>query len=312
MLAPMAGVSDAVHRKLCIRYGAALATTEMVASDTKLWATEKSSHRMQRCAEDKTPYSVQIVGYDPAMLAQAAAAQEQLGAQIIDINMGCPAKKVCSKAAGSALMRDEALVEQILQSVVNAVAVPVTLKIRTGWSPDERNGVTIAKIAEQNGIQALTVHGRTRACRFGGHAEYDTIANIKQAINIPLIANGDITSGEKARFVLEHTQADALMIGRASQGNPFIFREIGQHLTTGQSTTTSVSERCAIAAEHLTGIHELYGEQRGYRVARKHIGWYFSSDQHKNFRDTFNRLESCAEQVQFLQQYTKTDSEQAA
>ena len=298
----MAGVSDAVHRDLCVRYGAALATTEMVASDSKLWDTDKASSRLVR-GNTSVPFSVQIVGYDPDMLAEAAKQQADQGAEIVDINMGCPAKKVCSKAAGSALLRDEALVENILSKVVNAVDVPVTLKIRTGWSPDERNGVAIAKIAEDNGIQALVVHGRTRACRFNGTAEYDTIAAIKQAINIPVIANGDITSGEKAKQVLDYTKVDGVMIGRASQGRPFIFKEISSYLTHGKSYTTSLQEHYTVAKEHLSGIHDLYGEARGYRIARKHIGWYFDAEQHREFKKEFNTLESCEQQLQFLEAY---------
>lgn len=301
----MAGVSDSVHRGLCLRYGAGLAATEMVASDTSLWQTDKSASRFVKHTSN-TPHCVQIVGYDPQMLAEAAVAQEQMGADIIDINMGCPAKKVCSKAAGSALLRDEKLVAQILEHVVTSVNIPVTLKIRTGWDSNSRNGVTIAKMAENIGVQALTVHGRTRACRFNGHAEYDTIADIKSHISIPLIANGDITSGQKAEYVKQYTGADALMIGRASQGNPFVFREINHYLETKtEAPKPSWHELTQTASEHLTGIHKLYGKERGYRIARKHIGWYFSKAKHQNFKQYFNTLTSPQEQSQALQQYSE-------
>ena len=301
----MAGVSDAVHRELCIRYGAGLAPTEMVASDISIWNSQKSVSRFVKTNTD-TPHCVQIVGYDADMLAAAAHAQEQAGADIIDINMGCPAKKVCSKAAGSALMRDEKLVAEILNKVVSSVSIPVTLKTRTGWSEDQRNGLSIAKIAEDAGIQALTVHGRTRACRFKGNAEYDTIASIKAAIRIPVIANGDIDSGAKAKAVLAHTQADALMIGRASQGNPAIFRDIAAFMATG-STPKPLTwfEHTALALEHLDGIHQLYGPQRGYRIARKHIGWYFGACNHKDFVKHFHTLDNTAAQRSALLQYAE-------
>lgn len=301
----MAGVSDAVHRALCIRYGAGLAPTEMVASDISLWRTEKSHSRFIKTATS-TPHCVQIVGYDADMLAAAARAQELAGADIIDINMGCPAKKVCAKAAGSALMRDETLVAEILQKVVAAVSIPVTLKTRTGWSPDQRNGLSIARIAEDSGIQALTIHGRTRACRFKGQAEYDTIAEIKAAINIPLIANGDIDSAEKAKYVLKYTGADAIMVGRASQGNPFIFQEIAAALNgEAPAARPSWNELTVTALEHLQGIHQLYGAQRGYRIARKHIGWYFNHPQHQTFIKYFHTLDDAKAQHRALCQYAE-------
>ena len=242
ILAPMAGVTDQPFRQLCRRLGAGLVVSEMLASDTRLWSSRKSLLRLPH-ADDPEPRSVQIVGGDPQMLAEAACANVAMGAQIIDINMGCPAKKVCNKAAGSALLQDELLVAQILERVVSAVDVPVTLKIRTGWDTQNRNGVRIAQIAEQSGIQALAVHGRTRAERFFGAAEYDTIAAIKHAVSIPVFANGDIDSPEKARQVLLHTGADALLIGRAAQGRPWIFREINHYLATGQLlAATALSE----------------------------------------------------------------------
>lgn len=301
VLAPMAGVSDSVHRRLCTRYGAGLAPTEMVASDTALWSTDKTASRF--ISDDNTPHSIQIVGYDADMMAQAAA-QAALNADIIDINMGCPAKKVCSKAAGSALMRDEQRVADILTKVVASVTIPVTLKIRTGWDQHNKNAVNIARMAEAIGIQALTVHGRTRACRFNGSAEYDTIAEVKAAVSIPVIANGDITDAAKAKQVLSYTNADAIMVGRASQGNPFIFREIAHYLATGSHCNkASRDEVGTVAQEHLRGIHALYGEQRGYRIARKHIGWYFTGAKHAAFIKSFHQLTSAKAQQYALAHY---------
>ncbi len=273
-LAPMAGVTDLPFRLLCRRLGAGIAAGEMLTSDARLWHTEKSRRRMDHSGEPE-PRVVQIAGGDAEMMADAARRNVDAGAQIIDINMGCPAKKVCNKAAGSALLRDEKLVAEILRAVVNAVSVPVTLKIRTGWNPENRNGVTIARLAEDAGIQSLAVHGRTRACHYTGVAEYGTAALIKQAVRIPVFVNGDIDSPQKAKSVLEETGADGLMIGRSAQGRPWIFREVEHFLTTGELLPPpSVAEVRDIMTAHLCNLHDFYGEEAGVRVARKHIGWY--------------------------------------
>jgi len=273
-LAPMAGVTDLPFRLLCRRLGAGIAAGEMLTSDARLWHTEKSRRRMDHSGEPE-PRVVQIAGGDAEMMAEAARRNVDAGAQIIDINMGCPAKKVCNKAAGSALLRDEKLVAEILRAVVNAVSVPVTLKIRTGWNPENRNGVTIARLAEDAGIQSLAVHGRTRACHYTGVAEYGTAALIKQAVRIPVFVNGDIDSPQKAKSVLEETGADGLMIGRSAQGRPWIFREVEHFLTTGELLPPpSVAEVRDIMTAHLCNLHDFYGEEAGVRVARKHIGWY--------------------------------------
>lgn len=304
ILAPMAGVTDRPFRQLCRRLGAGLVVAEMLTSDVRLWNSRKSSLRMIHQG-DPEPRSVQIAGGDPQMLAEAARANVQLGAQIIDINMGCPAKKVCNKAAGSALMKDEALVAEILHSVVSAVDVPVTLKIRTGWDRQNKNGVTVARIAEDAGIQALAVHGRTRADLYTGEAEYDTIAAIKQAVSIPVFANGDIDSPRKARDVLAHTGADALLIGRAAQGRPWIFREIVHFLETGEPLPApQLGEVEQILLEHLSALHAFYGEHMGIRIARKHVGWYLASlPGARDFRGQFNRLESMDEQCANVRQF---------
>ncbi|HDZ57003.1 MAG TPA: tRNA dihydrouridine synthase DusB [Pseudomonas xinjiangensis] len=296
ILAPMAGVTDRPFRQLCRRLGAGLVVSEMVTSDTSLWNTRKSRQRLDHSGEVE-PKSIQIAGGDPQMMAEAARMNEDLGAQIIDINMGCPAKKVCNKAAGSALLRDEILVAEILEAVVSAVSLPVTLKIRTGWHPDNRNGLQIARIAEQSGIQALAVHGRTRADLYKGEAEYDTIAAIKQAISIPVFANGDIDSPTKARQVLEHTGADAVMIGRAAQGRPWIFREIDYYLRHGVALPEpELAWQQEIILEHLDGLHAFYGSDHGVRIARKHVGWYLQTmPGAEDFRRTFNRID-CAQQ----------------
>ena len=274
VLAPMAGVTDRPFRTLCRRLGAGLAVSEMTISDARMWKTEKSRTRMDHAGEPG-PVSVQIAGHDPRQLADAARHNVGHGADIIDINMGCPAKKVCKVDAGSALLRDEALVARICAAVVAAVPVPVTLKIRTGWSRAERNGVTIARIAEDCGIAALAVHGRSREDRFEGTAEYDTIAAIKQAVRIPVMANGDIRSPEQARRVLEATGADALMIGRAAQGRPWFFREISHFLATGEHLPSPSRPWIGqLLIEHLVAMAGLYGEAQGVRIGRKHIRWY--------------------------------------
>lgn len=304
IVAPMAGVTDRPFRLLCRRLGAGLAVSEMVIADSKLWHTRKSRFRMDHQGEPE-PRSVQIAGGDPKMLANAARLNAEFGAQIIDINMGCPAKKVCNKAAGSALMKDEGLVRDILQAVVAAVDIPVTLKMRTGWDRDHRNAPLIARMAEDAGIQALAVHGRTRADAYKGDAEYDTIAEVKSQVRIPVFANGDITSPEKARQVLRHTGADGLLIGRAAQGHPWIFREIRHFLETGQHLPTPpLDEVEQILTEHLDALHGFYGEPMGVRIARKHVGWYLQShDESKQFRKRFNAIDDALEQKDRIQQY---------
>jgi tRNA-dihydrouridine synthase B len=305
ILAPMAGVTDRPFRQLCRRLGAGMVVSEMVTSDVRLWNSRKSKLRLLH-AEDAEPRSVQIAGGDPQMLAEAARRNVELGAQIIDINMGCPAKKVCNKAAGSALMKDESLVEAILQAVVKAVDVPVTLKIRTGWDRQNKNGLRVAQIAEQAGIAALAVHGRTRADLYTGEAEYDSIAAIKQALSIPVFANGDIDSPQKAKQVLEATGADALLIGRAAQGRPWIFREIEHYLATGELLPgPNLAEVERILLEHLSALHAFYGEEMGVRIARKHVGWYLATlPGAREFRAHFNRLDNpdaqCANVRQFF------------
>lgn len=274
VLAPMAGVTDKPFRLLCKRLGAGLAVSEMTSADPRLWKTRKSQTRMDHAGEPE-PVSVQIAGTDPQTLAEAARFNVDHGAQIIDINMGCPAKKVCNAWAGSALMRDEALVGRILAAVVAAVSVPVTLKMRTGWNADNRNAPRIARIAEDCGIAAIAIHGRTRDQQYTGAAEYDTIAQIKSQIRIPLMVNGDIDSPAKAAQVLRHTGADAVMIGRAAQGRPWIFREIAHTLRTGEALAPpSLTEIRAILLAHLDHLHHFYGEPQGVRIARKHLGWY--------------------------------------
>ncbi|MBF6624805.1 MAG: tRNA dihydrouridine synthase DusB [Pseudomonas stutzeri] len=293
ILAPMAGVTDQPFRQLCRRLGAGLVVSEMVTSDVRLWNSRKSRLRMQHDG-DPEPRSVQIAGGDPQMLAEAALRNVELGAQIIDINMGCPAKKVCNKAAGSALMKDELLVARILEAVVGAVDVPVTLKIRTGWDRQNKNGLGVAQIAEQSGIAALAVHGRTRADLYTGTAEYETIARIKQAVSIPVFANGDIDSPLKARQVLLDTGADALLIGRAAQGRPWIFREIDHFLLTGELLPApGLDEIEQILLDHLEALHAFYGEVMGVRIARKHVSWYLATQPGaREHRSRFNRLEN--------------------
>lgn len=302
LLAPMAGITDLPLRQAARNWGAALTYSEMLTSQTNLWASNKSKTRLPQ-SEDPLPRPVQIAGYDAQMLANAAMACEQLGAGMIDINMGCPAKKVCKRAAGSALLQDEALVEDILNTVVNAVSVPVTLKTRTGWSTEAKNGLRIAKIAEQAGIKALTVHGRTRACKFSGQAEYDTIAEIVDSIDMPVIANGDINTPEQAEAVLKHTGAAAVMIGRGALGQPWIFQQIRDYLNTGNgSSAPALSKQLETMDKHLMGIHQLYGELQGVRIARKHMGWYLERmDSTGTERKAFNGLQSTATQREFLQ-----------
>ena len=304
ILAPMAGVTDRPFRRMCRELGAGLVVSEMVTSDTRLWHSRKSRQRLDHSGEPG-PRSVQIAGGDPQMMAEAARMNRDNGAQIIDINMGCPAKKVCNKAAGSALLRDEQLVTDILEAVVGAVDIPVTLKIRTGWDPANRNGVNIARIAEQSGIQALAVHGRTRSELYTGEAEYDTIAQIRQAISIPLFANGDIDSPEKARQVLEHTGADAVMIGRAAQSRPWIFREIEHYLNHGQHLPEpGLAWQQALLLQHLDALHQFYGPEQGVRIARKHVGWQLQAlPGAEDFRRRFNRMDCATHQRQAIEQF---------
>ena len=304
VLAPMAGVTDKPFRLLCKRLGAGLAVSEMTNADPRLWHTRKSLHRMDHVGEPE-PVNVQIAGYDPAMLAEAARFNVANGAQIIDINMGCPAKKVCNVWSGSALLQDESLVARIVKAVVNAVDVPVTLKIRTGWDRDNRNALRIAHIAEDAGIAALAVHGRTRADKYEGDAEYATIAAVKTSIRIPVLANGDVTTPQQARHVLDVTGADALMIGRGAQGRPWIFREVAHYLATGELLPEpGPDEVGAILRGHLEQLYAFYGEQAGVRIARKHLGWY-AKDRPENaaFRDVVNRAESADEQLRLTRDY---------
>jgi tRNA-dihydrouridine synthase B len=304
IVAPMAGVTDRPFRRLCKAMGAGMAVSEMISSNAQLWNTAKSRRRADHEGE-VDPISVQIAGADPAAMAQAARYNADRGAQIIDINMGCPAKKVCNVAAGSALLQNEPLVGRILDAVVAAVDIPVTLKIRTGWDPQNRNAMRVAEIAQSAGIKALSIHGRTRACAFNGEVEYDTIAAVKSRLDIPVIANGDIDSPEKARHVLRNTGADGLMIGRAAQGRPWIFREIQHYLTYGtRLPEPQISEIHAVLVEHLLDLYVLYGEQGGVRVARKHIGWYVRGLAGAfDFRHAMNRLETPDQQLAAVENY---------
>jgi len=297
-VAPMAGVTDRPFRQLCKELGAGYAVSEMAASNPRLWASEKTARRIDHAGEME-PKAVQIAGADPAMLAECARFNVERGAQIIDINMGCPVKKVCNSWCGSALLQDEALVARILEAVVGAVAVPVTLKFRTGWDRQHRNALAIARLAEDAGIAMLTLHGRTRADGYGGEAEYDTIAAVKAAVRIPVVANGDIDSPHKARAVLAATGADAVMIGRAAQGRPWIFREIDHFLRTGALLPPPrVDEVRRLMAGHLRAHYAFYGEYLGVRTARKHIGWYVRElPGGEAFRQQMNRLQDCEQQL---------------
>jgi tRNA-dihydrouridine synthase B len=304
LLAPMAGVTDKPFRVLCKRLGAGLCVSEMTTSDPRFWDTAKSRHRMDHDGEP-APISVQIAGTVPSVLAEAARHNVDHGAQLIDINMGCPAKKVCNAWAGSALMRDEALVARILESVVAAVDVPVTLKIRTGWAADAKNALAIARIAESAGVQALAIHGRTRDQQYTGVAEYDTIAEVKAALSIPVIANGDIDTPEKAADVLARTGCDAVMLGRAAQGRPWVFREVAHYLATGERLPEpTLSEVRDVLLGHLAHLHAFYGEPSGVRIARKHLGWY-AKDRPENaaFRTVVNRAETADAQLRLTRDY---------
>jgi tRNA-dihydrouridine synthase B len=293
IVAPMAGVTDRPFRQLCKLMGAGMAVSEMVTSNSLLYGSKKTQRRADHAGEVE-PVSVQIAGADPAMMAQAARYNAERGAAIIDINMGCPAKKICNVMAGSALLQDEPLVGRILEAVVNAVPdTPVTLKIRTGWDKSQRNALRILHIAEESGIQALAIHGRTRACGYSGDAEYETIAVVKAAARIPIIANGDITTPEKARLVLESTAADAIMIGRAAQGRPWLFREISHFLATGEHLPApEVTEIHDVLLAHLDDLYRFYGDLSGSRMARKHIAWYTRGlADSASFRHAMNQLE---------------------
>jgi tRNA-dihydrouridine synthase B len=304
VLAPMAGVTDKPFRLLCKRLGAGLAVSEMTNADPRLWRTRKSLQRMDHEGEPE-PVSVQIAGYDPAMLAEAARYNADNGAQIIDINMGCPAKKVCNVWSGSALLQDEPLVARIVKAVVDAVDVPVTLKIRTGWDRQNKNALTIAKIAEDAGIAALAVHGRTRADKYEGDAEYETIAAVKASVRIPVFANGDVATPQQARHVLDVTGADAVMVGRGAQGRPWIFREISHYLSTGETLPEPTpAEVRDILVHHLEHLYAFYGELQGVRIARKHLGWY-AKDRAENaaFRNVVNRAENALDQLRLTRDY---------
>jgi tRNA-dihydrouridine synthase B len=304
VLAPMAGVTDKPFRLLCKRLGAGLAVSEMTHADPRLWRTRKSLQRMDHEGEPE-PVSVQIAGYDPAMLAEAARYNADNGAQIIDINMGCPAKKVCNVWSGSALLQDEPLVARIVKAVVDAVDVPVTLKIRTGWDRQNKNALTIAKIAEDAGIAALAVHGRTRADKYEGDAEYETIAAVKASVRIPVFANGDVVTPQQARHVLDVTGADAVMVGRGAQGRPWIFREISHYLSTGETLAEPTpAEVCDILVHHLEHLYAFYGELQGVRIARKHLGWY-AKDRAENaaFRHVVNQAENALDQLRLTRDY---------
>jgi tRNA-dihydrouridine synthase B len=300
----MAGVTDRPFRMLCKKLGAGVAVSEMVTSNSLLYGSEKTIQRANHEGE-VDPISVQIAGADPIMMGDAARYNEDKGAQIIDINMGCPAKKICNVMAGSALLKHEKLVEKILTSVVSAVTIPVTLKIRTGWDKENKNAINIAKIAENSGIQALAIHGRTRACLYHGEAEYDTIANVKQNIKIPVIANGDITSPQKAEFVLNYTKADGVMIGRAAQGRPWIFREIDYYLKNKKELELpTIEEIQETTIEHVNDLYNFYGELKGLRIARKHISWYTKGlKSSAQFRFNMNQIEDATNQQKAINDY---------
>jgi tRNA-dihydrouridine synthase B len=309
LLAPMAGVTDRPFRMLCRSFGAGLAASEMLTADMRLWDTPKSQRRMDHTGEP-TPRVVQIAGYDPDMMAEAAQRNIDAGAQIIDINMGCPAKKVCNRLAGSALLQDETLVARILQVVVRRVSAPVTLKTRTGWDRDHKNGIRIARIAEDCGIQALSIHGRTRADMYQGKAEHETVAEIKARIGIPVFANGDIDSPQRAREILDATQCDGVLIGRAAQGRPWIFDEVNFFLSTGESRSVLALEKVRdIMRAHLEDLYAFYGDETGVRVARKHLSWYFR--QHPGQEALRNRLvliETPQEQLSALLEHYDTSA----
>ncbi|WP_100642807.1 tRNA dihydrouridine synthase DusB [Alteromonas facilis] len=310
LLAPMAGVTDRPFRQMCKRMGAGLVVSEMLSSNPEVWSSRKSRQRMDHTGEVGIR-SVQIAGSEPQLMAQAAQFNVDNGAQIIDINMGCPAKKVNKKLAGSALLQDPDLVQQIVIAVVDAVDVPVTLKIRTGWNRDNRNGVEIAKIAEASGIASLAVHGRTRECMYKGEAEYETIAAIKDAVSIPVIANGDITSPEKAAEVMRQTGVDGVMIGRGAQGNPWIFKQIIEHFQTGRKAQLpSIDEQHQVLREHVINVQQFYSGISGVRIARKHVGWYLAEhDTDRQFRSFFNGIHTDVEQLEAIDNFFQQQRE---
>lgn len=303
ILAPMAGVTDLPYRNLCRELGAGAAVAEMLTSDQRLWKSRKSSTRQIQKSESGLRW-IQILGNDPQQMASAAQECESKGAHLVDINMGCPAKKVCKRAAGSALLQDEVLVEKILSATVAAVKIPVTLKIRTGWNKDHKNALAIGRIAEQSGIAALSVHGRTRGCRYDEAAEYETVAKLKQSLSIPVIVNGDITSPQKAKQVLEQTGADGLMIGRGALGNPWLFRQIDAFINQGEFVDgPSRKDLYACVSRHVRDLHEFYGPDLGMRIARKHVSWYEEQFPHLlSLRPQFNRLETCEAQMTLLEE----------
>jgi tRNA-dihydrouridine synthase B len=313
LLAPMAGVTDRPFRMLCRRFGAGLAASEMLTADMSLWDTPKSRRRMDHTGEP-SPRVVQIAGFDPQMMAEAAQRNVDAGAEIIDINMGCPAKKVCNRLAGSALLQDEALVARILHGVVRAVSAPVTLKTRTGWDRERKNGIHIAQIAEDCGIQALSIHGRTRADMYQGEAEHETVRTIKAGIKIPVFANGDIDSAKSAREILAQTQCDGVMIGRAAQGRPWIFDEVNFFLSTGESRPALALEKVRdIMRAHLEDLYAFYGDETGVRVARKHLSWYFQQHPGQEaLRNRLVRIETPQQQLSTLLEHYDTGVHRAA
>lgn len=302
----MAGITDQPFRRLCESFGADFTVSEMIAGQTELWTSFKTRHRLRFESAGAKPNIVQIAGWDPQSMAQAASLAEARGADAIDINMGCPAKKVCKKLAGSALLKDLSLVRRIISAVVAAVNVPVSLKTRTGWDRSCLNGIEAARIAEGEGIAWLTIHGRTRACRFSGVVDYDAIAAIKQAVSIPLIANGDIADPQQAAWVLKHTGADGLMIGRAARGNPWVFQKIKSGLTGQSFAAPQRLEVLRVLRRHVTALHEFYGERHGSKIARKHVAWYVGDfNDQRELRSTFNALEFAAEQRDLLDQLVR-------
>lgn len=310
VLAPMAGVSDLPFRQLCREFGAGLAASEMLTSDSRLWDSRKGKWRIAGLLDETEPRVVQIAGSEPGMMAAAAKACVDRGAQIVDINMGCPAKKVCKRAAGSALLRDEPLVAAILQAVVAAVPVPVTLKMRTGWCPASRNAVAIGQLAEKTGIQAIALHGRTRACGYHAPVEYDTIAELVSQVSIPVIANGDINTPERARQVLDYTGAAAVMVGRAAHGQPWLVRDMVYYLSRGEKiSAASVTEKYATVLQHIAAIHAFYGESQGVKMARKHVARY---SQHlclsEGWRRDFNHIQLASQQLAELEKIMNTDN----
>lgn len=304
ILAPMAGVTDLPYRNLCREYGAGAAVAEMLTSNQDLWQSRKSSYRQIQKNESGLRW-IQMLGNNPEQMASAARECESRGAHMIDINMGCPAKKVCKTAAGSALLQNEMLVEKILQAVVAAVSIPVTLKIRTGWAKQNKNALVIARIAEQSGIAALSVHGRTRACSYEEAAEYETVAILKQAVSMPVIVNGDISSPAKAKTVLEHTGADAVMIGRAALGNPWLFKQIDRFIDKGEFVADpGIDELYHCMARHVRDLHNFYGPYMGVRIARKHVGWYEEKFPGRiALKKEFNQLDSCEKQLELIEGY---------